>query len=54
MGFVAEAKVPGAVPSLAGIIPAYAGEPMAPFAASDNLPFVAQMLAWHTDAIQLN
>merc|ERR1719225_722314 len=32
MGFVAEAKVPGSVPLLTGIIPAYDGEVMAPFA----------------------
>jgi len=31
MAFVAEAKVPGAVPALAGKIPAYTGEVMAPF-----------------------
>ena len=48
MGFVSAAKVPGSVPALNGIIPPYAGEPMAPFAANDNLPFVADMLAWHT------
>jgi len=26
---------------------------MAPFAASDNLPFVADMLAWHTETISM-
>merc|ERR1719164_329665 len=39
MAFVAESKVPGAVPALAGKIAPYSGEVMAPFAASDNLPF---------------
>jgi len=32
MAFVAESKVPGAVPALTGKIPAYAGEVMQPFA----------------------
>jgi len=31
MGFLAEQKVEGAVPLLKGIVPHYAGEPMAPF-----------------------
>ena len=31
MGFLSEAKVPGAVPLLKGVIPAYSGEVMAPF-----------------------
>jgi len=53
MGFVSASKVPGSVPALDGIIPAYAGEPMAPFAAGDNLPFVANMLAWHTETISM-
>jgi len=51
MGFVSEAKVPGSVPSLTGVIKPYAGEPMAPFAASDNLPFVSDMLGWKTEQI---
>jgi len=45
MGFVAASKVPGSVPVLDGLVAPYAGEPMAPFAASDKLPFVAEMLA---------
>jgi len=45
MGFVAAAKVPGSVPALNGVIPAYAGEPMAVFAQGDDfLPFVSDML----------
>jgi len=44
MGFVSEAKVPGSVPVLSGLVPAYSGETMAPFSAADNLPFVADML----------
>merc|ERR1719199_527608 len=46
MGFLAEAKVPGSVPALTGIIPPYAGEPMGPFTASDQLPFIKDMAAF--------
>merc|ERR1712087_1008642 len=47
MGFVAESKVPGSVPVLKGLIPAYSGEVMAPFSAGDSsLPFVDGMLSW--------
>merc|ERR1719453_487956 len=47
MGFVAESKIPGAVPGLEGKIPAYSGECMAPWSASDvSVPFVKEMLAW--------
>merc|ERR1711998_592864 len=34
MGFLAEAKVPGSVPFLGGIVKPYAGDVMAPFAAN--------------------
>lgn len=34
LGFLAEGKMEGSVPALTGIIPAYSGEPMAPFAES--------------------
>jgi hypothetical protein len=47
MSLVAEAKVPGAVPLLEGVVKKYDGEIMAPFAASDgSLPGVTQMLGY--------
>jgi len=47
MGFLAESKVEGSVPALKGLIPAYSGEVMAPFAAGDAaLPFVKDMLTY--------
>ena len=46
MAFVAEARVPGSVPALNGLITPYSGECMAPFSATDNLPFVAEMLKY--------
>ena len=33
LGLLAEAKVPGSVPFISGLIPEYSGEPMAPFSA---------------------
>jgi hypothetical protein len=45
MSLVSEAKVPGAVPALAGMIKKYDGQPMAPFAENDvGLQFVEDML----------
>jgi len=37
LGFLAEAKVPGSVPALTGLIKPYAGEVMAPFGAGEGL-----------------
>jgi len=46
-GFLAEQKGPGSVPALTGVVPPYAGEPMAYFSASDSsLPFVTDMVKW--------
>jgi len=45
MAFVSEAKVPGSVPALKGLITPYSGEPMAVFSASDKLPLVPEMLS---------
>jgi len=48
MAFVSEAKVPGAVPGLAGCnIAPYAGEVMAPWGPADTtVPLVGDMLKW--------
>jgi hypothetical protein len=45
MSLISEAKVPGSVPLLAGLIKKYDGQPMAPFTENDaSLPIVAGML----------
>merc|ERR1719378_1285015 len=51
MSLVSEAKVPGAVPALAGMIKKYDGQPMAPFSQNDvGLGFVKEMLDWKVPA----
>merc|ERR1711957_537876 len=53
MGFVSEAKVPGAVPALVGLVKPFTGEVMAPFSALDaNLPGVTEMLKTGADIFQ--
>jgi hypothetical protein len=46
MSFVSEAKVPGSVPALAGMIKKYDGQVMGPFSESDDLTFVKEMLGF--------
>jgi hypothetical protein len=47
MSLVSEAKVPGAVPALAGMIKKYDGQPMGPFSENDvSLGFVKEMLQY--------
>ena len=45
IAFVSEARVPGSVPALSGLITPYSGECMAPFSADTSLPFVDYMNA---------
>jgi len=48
MAFVSEAKVPGSVPALQGLIAPYDGEVMAPWGPGDtSVMFVKEMLAWN-------
>jgi hypothetical protein len=45
MSLISEAKVPGSVPALAGLLKKYDGQPMAPFSENDvSLPIVEGML----------
>jgi len=52
MAFVSEARVPGSVPALKGLITPYSGETMAPWGPgdADSVPFVKEMLAWSDTA----
>merc|ERR1711904_327599 len=43
---ISEARVPGAVPALKGLIKPYDGEVMAPFTGADSLPFINDMVAF--------
>jgi hypothetical protein len=48
MSLVAEAKAPGAVPLLGGLIKKYDGQPMAPFCETDvQLGYVPEMLKYN-------
>jgi hypothetical protein len=44
MSLISEAKVPGAVPALAGMIKKYDGQVMGPFSDTDDLTLVKEML----------
>merc|ERR1719356_2022943 len=55
MSLISEAKVPGAVPALAGLIKKYDGQPMGPFTDNDvQLGFVKEMLALTATRPELN
>jgi len=43
IAFCSEARVPGSVPALSGLITPYSGECMAPFSSDTSLPFVEYM-----------
>ena len=52
MAFVSEARVPGSVPALEGLITPYSGEVMAPFSSVDaGLPYVSTMLGMHVGGL---
>jgi hypothetical protein len=52
MSLISEAKVPGAVPALAGLIKKYDGQPMAPFSQNDvGVGLVPEMLKFQIPAV---
>jgi len=44
MSLISEARVPGAVPALAGVVKPYSGQVMGPFSATDDGPYVTGMI----------
>jgi hypothetical protein len=51
MSLISEAKIPGSVPALLGLVKKYDGNPMAPFVAADKLSGVKEMLAFSSKNI---